>query len=804
MSQSLIGLGIPRIDGTEKVTGEAVYVHDLKIQGMLYAKLKTCPYAHAKIKNIDVSKAQALPGVKAVLTGQDVPFKLGLYMIDRPMLATGKVRYFGEPVAAVAALDEDIAQEAVNLIEVEYELLPAVLDVEEALKEGATLVHEDLGTYSWIKNVYFPKPGTNVANHFKVRKGDVEAGFARADVIVENRFFQPQVLHVPLETHVAIAKWSTGDKIKVWTSAQSPFAVRNLLSAAVGVPGSQIEVIVPYVGGGFGGKAGIHLEGLVACLSRAAKGRPVKLTATREEEIATLPCRQGLVAKVKTGAARDGRIVAEQIEFLWDAGAYADYGVNIGRAAGYSGVGPYEIDNVKIDSYTIYTNHIFGTAYRGFGHAEFFWAIERQRELLAKELGMDPLEFRMKNVLKPGSVTITGEQVSEHTGRVDKCLAVVAEKIGWPLVKSEEEKAREAKTGRYRGKGLAVLHKAPAMPTNTASSAIVKMNEDGSVHVLVGGVDFGQGTYTTLAQIAAENLHLPLEKVHIVFETNTDTGPYDWQTVASRFSVMGGMTVKRACEDLLAQMRRLAAAVLRAAEDELKFGEEVIYVHQYPEKRLSYSQLALGYTYENGNAVGGPLIGRGIYIAQNLSFLDAETGQGRPALDWTYGAHGVEIEVDTGTGDIEVLKIVSAFDVGKVLNEKLITGQVIGGVVQALGTAFSEVMIYNGEGQLLTKSLVDYKIPTVKDLPVEMEVHFVETPQLDGPYGARGVAEHPMISVTSVIANALANATGLEMLEVPLSPEKVYLAMQRSRVFKNYGESVDKVLNLGEHGVTRA
>ncbi|APC09374.1 xanthine dehydrogenase family protein molybdopterin-binding subunit [Neomoorella thermoacetica] len=778
MSQSLIGVGVPRIDGVEKVTGEALYVHDLKIQGMLYAALKTSPYAHARILRIDTSRARSLPGVKAVLTGQDVPYRLGLYMIDRPLLATGKVRYYGEPVAAVAALDLDTAREAADLIEVEYEPLPVVQDVEEALREDAPLVHEDLATYSWIKGVYFPKPGTNIANHFKVRKGDIEAGFARADLIVENKFFQPQVLHMPLETHVTIARWSSGDRIKIWTSAQSPFAVRDLLSMTIGVPRSHIEVIVPYVGGGFGGKAGIHLEALVACLSRAARGRPVKLTATREEEIASLPCRQGLLSKIKTGVTREGRIIAEEIAYLWDAGAYADYGVNIGRAAGYSGVGPYEIENVKIDSYTIYTNHIFGTAYRGFGHAEFFWAIERQRDIIARKLGMDALEFRMKNLLKPGSVTITGEKIHENTGRVDKCLALVAEKIGWPLVKTEEEKAREKETGRYRGLGLAVLHKAPAMPPSTASSAIVKMNEDGSVNVLVSGIDYGQGTYTTLAQIAAERLHLPLEKVHVVWETSTETSPYDWQTVASRFTVMGGNAVIRACDDLLAQMKSLAAGILRAAEEELEFGQEEIYVRHHPDQKLAYRELAIGYTYGNGNAVGGPLIGRGRYIAQGLTFLDAETGQGRPALDWTYGAHGIEIEVDTKTGNIRVLRIVSAFDVGRVLNEMLVKGQVIGGIVQGLGTAFSEVLLYDREGRLLTRNLVDYKIPTAKDLPDVIETYFVETPQLDGPYGARGVAEHPMISITSAIGNALANATGLELYEVPLSAERVYLAWQ--------------------------
>lgn len=779
MSQSLIGLGIPRIDGLEKVTGEAEYVHDLKLPGMLYAKLKVSPFAHARIKKIDISKARSLPGVKAILTGQDTPCKLGLYMIDRPVLAVAKVRYFGEPVVAVAALDADTAEKAVELIEVEYETLPPVLDVQEALKPESPLVHEELATYSWIKNVYFPKPGTNIANHFKVRKGDVAAGLAKADLIIANEFYQPQVLHVPLETHGTIAKWSHGDKLKIWTSAQSPFAVRDLCSAALGIPRSHIEVVVPYVGGGFGGKAGIHLEALVALLSRAAGGRPVKLVATREEEISTLPCRQGLLARIKTGVSAEGKILAEEIAYLWDAGAYADYGVNIGRAAGYSGVGPYEIENVKIDSYTIYTNHIFGTAYRGFGHAEFFWAVERQRDLIAKKLGMDPLEFRRQNLLKPGAITITGEKINEHTGRVDKCLEIVAARINWPEAKTAAEQAREKQTGKYRGKGLAVLHKAPAMPPSTASSAIVKMNEDGSVHLLVSGIDYGQGTYTVLAQIAAEKLHLPLAKVHVVMETNTNTGPYDWQTVASRFTVLGGNAVIEACEDLLGQLKSLGSGILRAALHEVEFGEECIYVKQHPDHKLFYHQLALGYTYDNGNAVGGPLLGRGKSIAQGLSFLDPETGQGRPALDWTYGAHGVEIEVDARTGDIEILKIVSAFDVGKVLNESLLKGQVIGGIMQGLGTACSEVLLYDETGRLLTRNLVDYKIPTVKDLPARIEVHFVETPQLDGPYGARGAAEHPMISITAAIGNALADATGLEMFHVPLSAEKVYLAWQK-------------------------
>lgn len=784
MSRKYVGKSVERIDGVEKVTGEAMYVHDIQLPGMLYAKIKTSPYAHAYIKSIDISKAKELSGVKAVLTGKEAYQKLGIYMKDRPILACDKVRYFGEAVAAVAAVDIDTAIRAIELINVEYEPLPVVQDVEKALEKDSPLVHEDMEKNEWIKNVYFPEIGTNIANHFKLRKGNVDEGFEKADIIVENRFYQPQVLHVPLETHAVVAKWGVNDKIKLWTSAQSPFTIRDLFSAALGIPRQKIEVIVPYVGGGFGGKAGIHLEPLVALLSKAANSKPVKFVASREEEVSTLPCRQGLVAKIKTGVTNDGRIVAEEIKYLWDAGAYADYGVNIGRASGYSGAGPYDIDNVKLDSYTIYTNHVFGTAYRGFGHAELFWAIERQRELIAKKLNMNPYEFRMKNLLKVGSKTITGELVTENTGRVDKCLKIVAERIGYGNTKTPEQIEIEKKTGKYIGKGIAVLHKAPAMPPSSSTSALIQMNEDGSVRFNVSGIDYGQGTYTTLSQIIAERLHLPIEKVHVVFETNTDSGPYDWQTVASRMLILVGNAVVDACNDLEDQIYKIAGEVLRAPREEMGIENGRVYVKQHPEHSIGYEQIAVGYTYENGNSIGGPLIGRGKSIAQGLTFLDKDTGQGLPALDWTYGAHGVEVEVDTNTGDLNILKLVSAFDVGKVMNDMLLRGQAMGGMIQGLGTALSETLLYNEDGKLLTRNFVDYKILTMQDLPGKMEIHFVETPQLDGPYGARGCAEHPMISITSAIGNAIADATGTEIYEVPLTSERVYMALYRDKKTK--------------------
>jgi CO/xanthine dehydrogenase Mo-binding subunit len=779
MVDDLIGKSIPRIDGVEKVTGSAVYTADMKLPGMLYAAMLLSPHPHARIVRVKTDEARSLPGVKAVLTGADLPYRVGLYMVDKPILADGKVRYHGEPVAAVAAVTEDIAREAVRLIEVEYEMLEPVLDARKALEPGSPLVHEFLHTYDCVKGVFCPVEKTNIANNFKLRKGDAEKGFARSDRIVENEFYVPQVQHVPMETHSSIAHYKPNGEIQIWTSAQSPFAVRDLLSAALGISHARIRVVVPTVGGGFGGKAGIHLEPLVTVLSKAAGFRPVKITASRTQEFMTLPCRQGLHARIKTGVTAGGRILAEEIKYVWDAGAYADYGVNIGRASGYSGAGPYEIDNVNIDSLTVYTTKPFGTAYRGFGHVEVFWAVESHMDMIAYEIGMDPYEFRMKNLLDVGSRTITGEEVTESTGSVRKCLEAVAGGIGWgkPPGKPESE-------SRVRGKGIAVLHKAPAMPPNTGSSAIVKFNEDTTVNLMVSGVDYGQGTATSLTQIAAHHLRVPVEKIHFVWAKDTDYSPYDWQTVASRFTVMGGLSIERAVADAIAQIKETASEALGVPADSLDHGGGRVFVRGDESRGLDFKDVAMGYKFPDGHSIGGPVIGRGRYIAEGLTNLDLETGQGLPALNWTYGAHAVEIEIDTETGDIEIIKIVSAFDVGRVINEALCRGQVLGGTVQGIGTAVSEYYVYDADGHLLNPSFTDYKIPTVKDVPVEMEQVFIETPHDKGPFGARGVAEHPMISVPSVIANALFSATGVRIRHLPLSPERVYLALKGNPAVK--------------------
>lgn len=770
---SVVGKPVERADAVDKVTGSASYTHDLCLPGMLHTALVLSPHASARIVSINTQKAEDLPGVRAVLTGKGLCYQLGLYMQDKCILARDVVRYQGEAVVAIAADTLDIARAACQLVEVTYDVLPTVLDPREAMEDSAHLVHPNLHTYDHMKGVFFPKPHTNIAHHQKIRKGAFDQAFSEADVTLTASFYNPPVQHAPMETHASVAQALPGNRIEIWTSSQSPYTVRHLMSVCFGLPHADVRVHVPYVGGGFGGKAGLGLEPLAYVLSRAANGRPVKVTATREQEFNTLPSRQGLHSTIEIAASRDGKIVALKSTYVWDAGAYADYGVNIGRAAAYSGAGPYCIDNCWIDSFVVYTNKVFGTAYRGFGHLEVMWGIERAMDMMARKLGMDPADFRRRNLLKDGDTTITGESFTPGHGNPHQCLESVAEAIDWGTPSEPSPDPH-----KVRGKGLAMLHKAPAMPTYTSCAVVIKLDEDGGCDILVSGVDYGQGTYTVLRQVAAEELRIPVEKTHITWECDTAFSPYDWQTVASRFAYMGGNATIEAAADCLRQIRAVAAQALDVAPEDLDFEDGVVFPKGDRTRGIPYSQLSLGYTFENGNSIGGPIIGHGRFIATGLTHLDPETGQGLPAQYWTYGAHAVEIEVDTQTGEIEILNIVTALDAGKVLNPKLCIGQVVGGVIQGLGSALWEEFVFDEKGQFKNAGFVDYKIPTAKDIPHHTQQILLENPQPGGPYGARGIAEHPMISVPSAIGNALYNALGIDFNTLPLNYERILTRIQ--------------------------
>src|SRR5512138_2116516 len=498
-----VGESKPRIDAREKVTGAAVYTDDLQFgNALLHARIKRSPHPHAFIKRIDVSKAEALPGVKAVVTGEDFPGYIGLYLQDRYIFCRDRVRYVGDPVAGVAAISEEIAQKALDLIEVEYEVLPPVLDPELGAKPDAPLLHPDLGKYA-VVDFIFPKAGTNISNHFKLRKGNVDSAWEKCAAVVEHSYHIPHIQHVPLEPHIAVSKVDEKGEVTLWTSSQSPFAQRNLIAQSLGLSQSDMRVISPAVGGGFGGKAGVSMESLAVAIAMKVKGHPVKLRLTREEEFYTAFVRQGLVAHFKMGCDKDGRLLAMENTYYWDGGAYTEYGVNIARAAGYSCTGPYEVPNVKCDSICVYTNHPVGGPMRGFGMPEMHAGLEQCIDELAHQIGMDAVEFRRINCLKTGSPLPTGGAM--HATGLPECLEKVAAGIDWG------RKTRPSAPNKRRGKGVAIMWKAPAMPPNAGSSAWVELAEDGQVNVSIGGQDIGQGSFTVAAQIAAAALGVPYE-----------------------------------------------------------------------------------------------------------------------------------------------------------------------------------------------------------------------------------------------------------------------------------------------------
>lgn len=765
-----VGVSIDRVDGIKKVTGQAKYVDDMKMARMLYAQVKRSPYAHAKILSIDTSEAEKLPGVKSVITGEYYKKRGGLYLEDKNFLAVGTAKFRGEAVAAVAAETLEIAQQAVDLIKVEYEELPAVTNAIEGMKPDAPIIHPDLGSYK-VAPIFHPIAGTNISHHFKLRKGDVEKGFAESDYVTEHTYYVPHVQHVPIEPHVAVAQYEADGKLTVWASCQSPFAVRQALAASFDLPLNKVRVISPYVGGGFGAKAGTTLEGIVIPLSMLNCGRPVKLNYTREEEFEDSYVRQGVHIKIKTGVRKDGKILAEKVEYIWDAGAYTEYGVNIVKAAGLAALGPYDIPNAWADSYCVYTNHPVGGPYRGFGMCEIHFGLEQNLDVVAHEIGISEVDIRRINGLRAGGITGTG-QVLEDSGYQD-CLETVIKEMDYdtPSVSPSPTKVR--------AKGIAGGWKSPSMPTDVASAAIIRMNEDGTFFLMTSGQDIGQGSDTALTQIAAEVLSVDPSKITIR-TGDTDHTPYEWQTVASRTTYCAGNAVKLAAEDARDEILDLAQIKMGYGKRDLELRDGFVVHKMHPEIKVPISTFALGLTMPDASGIHGPLIGKGSFVVPNNMGFDHETGQGtKPVAFWTMGVNGAEVEIDTETGEIRVLKMVSCFDPGKVINPKLYDAQVEGAMVQALGTALFEELKLK-DGKVLNKSFVDYKIPTADDMP-EMVVKVAEHAEPTGPFGARGIGEPVMVPGAPAIANAIANALGVRFYRMPITADDVLKALKEKK-----------------------
>ena len=771
-----IGVSVPRVDGVKKVTGAAKYVGDMKWPRMLYAKCVKSPYAHAKIVSIDVSAAKALKGVHDVITGDYYTKRGGLYLEDKNFLAVNTVKFCGEPVVAVAAETPEIAEAACELVKVEYEPLPVINNPMEGMAKDAVLIHPELHTYKVVP-IFHPQAHTNISHHHIIRKGDADAAFKYAEehpdeyYITEHEYHVPHVQHTPIENHIAVAQYEPDGKCTVWASCQSPYAVRQALSATFDIPLNKMRIISPYVGGGFGAKAGTTIEGIIIPLAMHCKGRPVMMEYTREEEFVNSYVRQGLYTKIKTAVRKsDGKFLAVQNNFYWDGGAYTEYGVNIVKASGFASTGPYEFDNVKTDAYCVYTNNPVGGPYRGFGMCEIHFGIEQNIDEVAKEIGMDPIEIRRVNGLAPGKSTGTGE-IMKSCGFLE-ALDQVAEAIQY-------DKPCDPPSGphKVRGKGIAGGWKSPSQPTNAGSAAIIRMNEDGTFFLMTSGHDIGQGSDTALTQIAAEVLCCDPSKFTIR-TGDTDHTPYEWQTVASRITYCAGNAIKLAAEDLKEKLLDLAQIKLGYIKRELYLEDGWIINRNHPESRMPMSDLALGLAFEDGSGYGGPAIGVGTFTLPNNINYDPATGYSpKPAAFWTTAAAGAEVEIDTETGVIEVKKMVESCDPGHIVNPELYKAQVEGGMMQALGTVLYEELKLK-DGKVLNKSFVDYKIPTIDNAPETFIAMGVEHPEETGPYGARGIGEPAMVPGAPAIANAIYNATGCRFTEMPITPERMLKALQ--------------------------
>jgi carbon-monoxide dehydrogenase large subunit len=782
MEQRCIGTSVPRVDALEKVTGEARFVADVAFPGMLHARLLRSPHAHARIARIDTSAAAALPGVHAVATGADLPWWVGECIRDQRPMAVDRARFAGEPVAAVVAATEDAALAAVEAIRVEYEPLPAVMDVRAALAPDAPLLHPDLGTYHVLPG-FRPAPGTNVFHHYFVKSGDAKAALARAQVVVEQEYEFPHLIHMALENHGCLARFTAGGRLEVHAGAQSPFTIRNVVAEAFGLPRHHVTVRGGYLGGGFGGKSDATIEPLTCALARLVPGRWVRLILDREESCVGSVVGRGFRGRYRYGLTRRGRLVAADIELLMAGGAYSWTAVNILPCAGHNGIGPYFVPDLEIHARGLYTNTPPVGAYRGYGHPDSQFMAERHMDLCARALGMDPVAFRLKNLLgKAGKTNPLGQRVDASTGDLEGCIRRVAADLGMgPTVAGSPAAPPEPPPSPHsrRGRGLACLMKSPGQATNAFTTVVLKFNEDGTVHVISSVSEMGQGVHTAIAQIAADTLEIPVEKVYVPRGTDTDYSPYDWQTVASRATWMQGRAIAAAWEKAKKELRATAARALGVPVAKVDYRRGTLFVRGDESRALPLEKVCHGYVFPDGHTVGGPVLVAGSYVP-HATYADEQTGQGELATSWTLGCQGAEVEVDLRTGEVTVLRFSSAIDVGRAVNPDLAKAQVIGAVVYGLGGALTETVTWGQRGEIRNASMTDYKVPTPEDVRgIDFRVHLLETPVPGDPVGTRCLAEHGAVAVAPAIANAVADATGVDFFDLPLSAERVFLALQR-------------------------
>ena len=782
----VLGKSVPRLDALEKVTGRAKFCGDMSLPGMLYAKVLRSPHAHARIVSVDTSRAEKLPGVRVVITGQDVPDKrYGLFIFDQYILAKDVVRYVGEAVAAVAADTLDVAEKAIELIEVRYEELPAIFDVDEAWEEKPPVVlHPELAGYQrglfLTPHLVLERP--NVNNYFKVRRGDVEQGFREADLVMENRFSLARIHHVEAEPHVWIAQCDPDGGLTMWLGQQGIHLQKQYYTGVFGIPPSKIRVVNAYhVGGSFGGKIGLIADPIVISLAMKT-ARPVKYTFTREEMFICGGSRVPTVIYIKDGVKRDGTLVAREMRILFNIGAYANMGPLGVRNETFVVAGSYRIPNCRIDSYGVYTNLPLIAPFRGFGSAELSWAIESHMDILARKLGLDPAEFRERNFLKEGEPNVHGELV--HSFGAGECQQAVMKAIDW------DKKPPEASYPWKKGRGLAVTNKYSMAPT--AAVALVKILEDGGVEVRTSLDEVGQGAMTVIAQVAAEEFGLPLEKVKMVWG-DTNITPYFPSSSSSRTTFQLGKAVWLACQDAKRQLFELVAPRLRVPPQDLETRDSRVYVKSIPSNSIEIRSLFIVERPMSAQAFGafseeaGEIVGKGVWN-QPFVYENYETGRMKPedaqkglrmASFYSYAAQVTELVVNVETGEVMIERVATAGDMGFPVNPKMCQQQMEGALAMGIGITLWEEMLFD-KGRALNPNLRDYMITTSQDMPNNNDVKILmaPVPHKDNPYGAKGIAEVLTCPIPASIANAVYDAVGVRITDLPITREKILKALK--------------------------
>jgi CO/xanthine dehydrogenase Mo-binding subunit len=745
----VVGRRVPRVDAHGKVTGAAVFGADFAVPGMLVGKILRSTEPHARIVAVETSRAQALAGVRAVVTAADVPdVRYGGALKDETVFAGDRVRYVGQPIAAVAAATAELAAAALGAIEITYEPLPAVFDAESALAAGAPLVHPDWEQYAALPLLH---RRDNVAHRARIIAGDVERGFAEADRVFTNRFTTAMVHQGYTEPRAAVASWDGSGQVTIWSNTQLPFEVQNTLAEILQLPPARIRVIVTAIGGGFGGKLRIGVEHVAAVLARKA-GRPVKIVTTTAEELIAAYPRQATIIEVATGVTKDGRLVAKRGRIVFDTGAFAGSGPGVASVATLVLAGPYRIPNLFLEGYAVYTNKTNCGSYRAPSGPQANFAVESQMDVIADALGLDPLEFRLRNIVRDGDEGPTG-QLLTGVG-LEECLRKAAAAIGW----------RDRRPEPGRGKGLACGW---WTTTGGSSGVYVKLNADGSIALNTGAAEIGSGALTGAAQILAEELTVDVADIGLV-SADTSATPFDFGAQGSRTTFAVGNACRLAAADLKRQLFQLAASQLGVPTERLVLDARHVVGDG---QRISLADLA-----RLSNQTSGGIIAHGTFIAPPTPY-DTKRVEAHvyPAFHSpSFHAHAVDLSVDADTGEITIHRYVVAQDVGCAINPTYIEGQVEGGVTQALGQALSEEIVYH-DGRVLNPNLTDYKMPTTLDVP-PIESILVEHPSALGPHGAKGVGEPPSIEPPAAIANAIAVAAGVRVTSLPITAEKIVVA----------------------------